>query len=331
MTSHADAGTYRWINVTEEAAFPARDGSGALVFQDKLWLIGGWNPRNKDYYPLDCVNDVWNSGDGAAWARVKPNTYGTPSFDPVRDWEGRHTAGYAVFKGKMWLLGGDPIQGHFQPDIWSSTDGVHWDCVCRDAPWGQRVLFHTVVHAGKIWVMGGQTLPPFAPGDETVYNDVWCSEDGAHWERVLHNAPWAPRGLIGGSAVMDGRIWLIGGGLYKTPTRPYSGNGEVWSSADGLTWDLCTKEVPWKPRVYHDVAVFDGKLWLMEGQRIPDGNGNDVWFSTDGRTWQELAGTPWPRRHAASVFVFRDALWMMCGCHLQRDIWKLVKTEDTGP
>jgi len=45
----------------------------------------------------------------------------------------------------------------------------------------------------------------------------------------------------------------------------------------------------------------------------PDANRNDVWYSEDGNTWHELEGTPWDRRHASSVFVFDDALWMTSG------------------
>ena len=36
--------SYQWLNVTSKAAFRPRDGAGALVFKDRMWLIGGWNP-----------------------------------------------------------------------------------------------------------------------------------------------------------------------------------------------------------------------------------------------------------------------------------------------
>jgi len=288
-------------------------------------LVGGWNPWDKPYYAKDCVNDVWNTHDGRDWQLVRPNTFATPAFDPKREWEGRHTAGYVVHDDRMWVLGGDPIQGHYQPDVWTSADGANWQCVCSAAPWGMRVLHHTVRHAGKIWVMGGQTLPPFVAGPETFHNDVWCTDDGREWTQILGNAPWAPRGLIGGSAVLNGRMWLIGGGIYETPSRPYSAYGEVWSSADGANWELHAKDVPWRPRVYHDVAAFDGNLWLLEGQHVPGGNGNDVWFSADGTNWQELPGTPWAKRHASSIFVFQDALWVVAGRNMQSDVWKLVR------
>lgn len=309
------AGEYEWTCVTNKAPYVPRDGAGALVFNGRMWLIGGWNPWVKPLYPGDCNSEIWSSDDGAHWTlecREAP-------------WECRHTAGYVVHRDRMWVVGGDPIQKHYQPDVWSSEDGIHWDCVCRETPWGQRVLHYTAAFNGRIWVMGGQTLPQCVPGQEVFHNNVWCSEDGAHWTRVLMNAPWSPRGLIGGSAVFRHRLWLIGGGTYETAGRPETGVSEVWSSADGIQWDCHTDSVPWLPRIYHDVAVFDDKLWLMEGSRIGKGNGNDVWFSADGIRWEELPGTPWAPRHAASVFVHHGCLWLAAGNNMDTLVWKLTR------
>lgn len=323
---------YEWVQVSDRAAFPPRDGAGALIYQDRMWLIGGWNPADKTTNPIhsDCNNEVWNSSDGISWNLVKPNTHVDHRFDPISDWEARHTAGYAVHRDRMWIIGGDPLLGHYQNDVWNSSDGRQWNLINRDnpVPWAPRVLHHTAVFNNKLWIMGGQTLPQFAPAPEIYYNDVWFSEDGLRWTQAIVNAPWAPRGLIGGSAVFQDRIWLIGGGIYATASRPYSGYTEVWSSPDGFHWDCHTRQAPWSPRVYHDVAVFDNRLWLLEGYHTPGDNANDVWFSADGKEWEQLPDSPWQARHAASVFVFNDALWIMAGCHMGRDIWKLIHKED---
>ena len=134
------------------------------------------------------------------------------------------------------------------------------------------------------------------------------------------------RGMIGGSAVFRGRMWVLGGGTYDTPTTPERRfYNDVWSSAEGVHWHCHLEHAPWQPRQYHEVAVFDDRLWLLEGY---DGrNRNDVWFSSDGLTWHELTGTPWKPRHAASVFVFRDALWVIAGNNMESDIWKLQRRE----
>ena len=331
FTRAADEPRYEWKKITVNAAFAARDGAGALVFQDKMWLLGGWNPGDKQHFPRICNNEVWRSTDGAAWTLVKPNTFLDRSFDAAKDWEGRHTAGYAVYKEKMWIIGGDVNQGHYQNDVWNSSDGKTWTFVNRDhpVPWGPRALHYTVVHDGKIWIIGGQTMPAFGKADEIFYCDVWNTTDGVEWRQVALQEPaWPQRGMIGGSAVFQDRIWILGGGTYDTPRIPERKFfNDVWSSADGATWTRHVEHAPWEPRQYHDVAVFDGRLWVMEGYNVKGGNRKDVWHSADGVHWTEVPNTPWKPRHAASVFIYDNGLWMVAGNNMEPDAWKLVRVE----
>lgn len=310
--------TYSWTEVTSSAAFAARDGAGAIVFDGQMWLLGGWNPGDPVNFPSICNSEVWSSTDGLTWTEQVAEA----------PWEGRHTAGYVVFDERMWVIGGDANQGHYQPDAWSSPDGVNWTLETDALPWGDRVLHHTVVLDDTIYVMGGQTLPQFTSVDEetVLYNDVWSSTDGVTWTRILDEAPWSPRGMIGGSAVFGGRIWLLGGGTYDTPdhlVRDYT--NEVWSSADGVDWTQHT-DAPWEGRQYHDVAVYDDKLWVLEGYNA-SGNRNDVWYSSDGESWTEVADTPWPVRHAASIYVHDDGLWVVAGNNMTPDAWVLRPDE----
>ena len=324
---------YEWIKVTDDASFPARDGAGALIYDNRMWLIGGWNPGDKKTNPIhsNCNNEVWSSADGMSWSLIKPNTHLDDSFDPGADWEARHTAGYVVYQDRMWIVGGDPLLGHYQFDVWNSSDGVSWRCVNRDkpVPWGPRVLHYTFVFQGKMWILGGQTLPQFAPADEIFYGDVWNTADGIHWDKVEMTESFSPcRGMIGGNAVFKDRVWLLGGGTYETPTRPqYTYLNDVWSSADGRAWERHLDHAPWPGRVYHDVAVFDDRLWVMEGQGPHGKNLKDVWYSSDGRDWYEVRETPWKERHASSVFAYENALWMIAGNHMGRDVWKLARRE----
>ena len=318
---------YRWIQVNAAAPFAPRDGAGALVFADKIWLLGGWSPADKTYFPRICNNEVWSSADGIDWTLVKENAF-AEGYAHAADWEGRHTAGYAVFNERMWIVGGDGNQGHYQNDVWSSADGVHWDCVNRDVAWGPRLLHYTFVLRDKIWILGGQTLPQFAPAEERFYDDVWHTEDGVDWQRREPREPcWTPRGMIGGSAVFQDRVWILGGGTYDTPDHPdriyYN---DVWSSADGIDWHCHVETAPWAPRDYHEVAVFDDKLWLLEGFD-GKGNRNDVWYSSDGESWTELPDVPWAPRHAASVCVHRNALWVIAGNNMESDVWKLERVD----
>jgi hypothetical protein len=62
-------------------------------------------------------------------------------------------------------------------------------------------------------------------------------------------------------------------------------------------------------------------MWVLGGYNRK-GNLNDVWYSSDGVNWYEVPGTPWKPRHAASVFVYDNALWMVAGMY-DSDVWKL--------
>jgi hypothetical protein len=316
---------YEWVPVTKQAAFAPRDGAGALVFRGRMWLLGGWNPGDRKHFPRICNNEVWSSADGAAWTPERPNTFLDRTFDATRDWEGRHTAGYVVYKGRMWIVGGDVNQGHYHFDVWNSADGKRWAHVNngRPVPWGPRALHHTLVFGGKIWVLGGQTMPSFARAKEVFYRDAWHTSDGVNWQRVRPREPyWSARGMIGGSAAFKGRMWVLGGGTYETQTTPARKfYNDVWSSADGVDWRRHVESAPWEPRQYHDVAVFDDLLWVLEG--YAGGNRNDVWYSADGVNWYEVPETPWRPRHAASVFVHDGALWLAAGNNMESDVWKL--------
>ena len=324
---------YKWVNVTMNAAFAPRDGAGALVLKDQMWLLGGWNPGDKVHFPRICNNEVWSSADGATWTLVKPNTFVDDSFDPAQDWEGRHTAGYVVYKDRMWIVGGDVNQGHYHFDVWNSDDGETWTYVNKghDVPWGPRALHYTLVFQDRIWVMGGQTMPRFAPAEEVFYRDAWTTTDGIHWERIEPKEPyWATRGMIGGNVVFKGQMWILGGGTYDTPTTPRrTFYNDVWSSPDGVNWKFHLDSAPWDPRQYHEVAVFDDRMWVLEGWNKQ--NRNDVWYSADGVNWHEVPDTPWRPRHAASVFVFGNALWMVAGNNMQSDVWKLTRTTTIQP
>jgi hypothetical protein len=179
--------------------------------------------------------------------------------------------------------------------------------------------------------MGGQTLPQFAEAEEKFYSDVWNSEDGINWEKVdVSKNKWLPRGLIGGRAIFKDRIWIIGGGTYDTRDRTvrilYS---DVWSSADGINWECHTPYAEWEAREYHDVAAWDNKLWILEGTSVGQikgiNNRNDVWFSENGDNWTELPDIPWKPRHASSIFIHDDCLFVVAGNNMESDVWKLEK------
>ena len=129
------------------------------------------------------------------------------------------------------------------------------------------MLHYTFVLNDRLFILGGQTLPQFTAAPERFHKDVWSTDDGVTWLKVYGPEPaWAARGMIGGCAVHDGAAWLLGGGTYDTLDHPDRNfYNDVWRSPDGIHWECVAEQTPWAPRQYHEVAVFDGHLWVMEG------------------------------------------------------------------
>jgi hypothetical protein len=311
-----------------------------------MYLLGGWNPIIP--YPTNPSdgsqafnhdtsarsNEVWSTVNGINWTKEKaftlvtyPNTTGT--------WEQRHVFNSYVYNGKMWVIGGDLNQGHYQNDIWNTSDGVNWNYVSNipSTPANLSTLqdrFNTLNNnfAGKMWVMGGQRMvfgPSLGvnwdgignnPSSPNSYNDVYSTTNGFTWTRHS-DAPWSPRGLYSGNVVLNGKMWVLGGGLYQAAYY-----NDVWSTADGNNWVNDVDFAPWFGRHFHNVAVFDNKMWVIGGANpnaiasgLADVSSNlkDVWYSSDGVNWYELPNTPWNHRHAASVEVFNNELYVMAG------------------
>lgn len=289
--------------------FLGRDGVGALAFNGKMYLLGGWNPN---YLPVTC-NEVWSSEDGTNWTWVTD-----------APWPPRHDAGWAVYNNKLWVVGGDHLTGNYQNDVWSSSDGVNWELVTDTVPWANRATQYVLSFNNRLWLMGGQKIQESGvpPGPVVAYNDVWSSTDGANWTQVTPAAGWSPRGMIMGSAVFQGQMWVISGGEYDVRTF----NNDVWRSSDGVNWTQVTASAPWVPRQFQNIAAFDNKLWLLAGgDAASQGGLNDVWYSPDGANWIQLGATPWVARHAASTVVYDGFLWFTCGSDLwgNNDVWKL--------
>ena len=223
------------------------------------------------------------------------------------DWEPRDSMGHLLFKDQFWILGGW-IGTHVScpRDVWSSADGTNWKLVCKEAPWKHSDLPACVVFKDKMWVMGGWYNARL-PGHEAG-NEVYSSEDGAHWVKAKRNAGWSPRMGAGIVAFKD-RIWIMGGTEKSFDGDDSHIRDDVWSSTDGEHWELATEHAGWHARAYH-------QMWIMGGGNyLPDYRGfNDVWCSEDGVTWREVTDeAPWPGRLWFSLLVYRDRMWMFGG------------------
>ncbi|MFN0051444.1 MAG: galactose oxidase [Planctomycetales bacterium] len=256
-----------WKRVTGEAPWRHSDLPMTLVFDDKMWIMGGWyNGRLPGY---SASSEVWWSTDGVEWTQATAQA----------GWSPRIAAGAAVFKGRMWIVGG--TENYYfgdtkslKNDVWSSADGKTWTQATANAGWAPRAYHAVVVHQDRLWVLGGGNYVP----QYGVETDVWSSADGEHWEKSLDRTPWAPR-LWFSSVVYRDRMWVLGG-WSNHPSRNW---GDVWYSKDGKQWDELKSPTVWKARHEHSAYVFQDKIWVAGGHAMP--LSNEVWSLEIPQGW----------------------------------------------
>lgn len=298
-----------WNPLTRNASWSPRDGTALLFHNDRVWIFGG-SASNEI---LD-VGDGWSTADGINWQRELAQAPWTPSANSMS----------VAFAGRMWRMGGFVRrENKFVPisEIWSSSDGRNWTLAASPA-WEARGGGALAVHNGKLWLLGG-TRHPENEGDRPTLGDVWSTENGVDWTRVVLNAPWMPRAFHA-AATYDDKLWVMGGGHWGVNPVFYR---DVWCSADGVNWERRSSNAAWRARIWAAAASYNGLLWMMGGfTGQVRGGTNDIWYSTDGRNWYPYLSSPvWPARLAHSVLAFNGQLWVLAGSNGDyfNDVWTL--------
>lgn len=253
-----------WTLVTQGTPFRYSDYPMLVAHDDAMYMYGGWADGRLPTHGV--TNSVWRSRDGKHWDQVTP----------AAQWSPRMGGGAVSFQGRLWLLGGREGVSEKQTtknDVWSSRDGKTWQLVTADAPWSPRAFLRSVVHDGRIWVIGGGD---YQPPRTVAHNDVWSSADGIEWRREP-DAPWGPR--IWFSLLSEsGYLWVLGG-----YSKEFGNFGDVWVSRNGHDWfELCFGSI-WTERHAQAAWVGDGKITIAAGHARP--LNNEVW-SLDSSSWQ---------------------------------------------
>ena len=188
--------------------FSERSDHQVALYDDKLWVIGGWN--GTDYY-----DDVWQSEDGQTWEQVVPT-------DPHFSERSHHQV--VAHNDQLWVIGGWEGGSARKNDVWRLLeDGQNWEKVVpTGTPFSERSHHEVAVHNNLLWLIGGY--------DSARKNDVWWSEDGVRWTQATGSADFSPRNAHRVVAHND-QLWVIGGwdGARKN---------DVWRSEDGENWRL---------------------------------------------------------------------------------------------
>lgn len=195
-----------WNKITTVSQLP-RFGKSMVVFDNKIWLIAGWEN--------DFKTDIWSSSDGLNWNKVQT----TSCFSKRAD------QSVVVYNNKLWVIAGQ--SGPNKNDIWCTNDGIEWTFIAN-APFAPRHSFQTVVYEDKIWVVSG--FASDSAMQPIWFSDVWVSSDGKIWEEINSSAPFGGRHEHQ-TVVFNNRVWLIGG-LMGKPSEAYE--NDIWYTESGI-------------------------------------------------------------------------------------------------
>ena len=117
------------------------------------------------------------------------------------------------------------------------------------------------------------------------HSDILVSPDGngEDWITLRADVPFSERAFFG-EVVHNGRIYILGGWAYNWRRSP-----EIWSSADGLTWQLEATNPGFGPDGIGGLVVLshNGSIYVIGGDEGDSGGyQNDVWSSADGKEWR---------------------------------------------
>ncbi|MDP1688580.1 MAG: hypothetical protein Q8L47_00380 [bacterium] len=244
-----------WQEVKTHAEWAERRSMSVVVFQDKLWMFGGWSTIS------GYTSDIWNSTDGITWTKVVANAA----------WPAREGQTAEVFQGKIWFMGGvnyDKRQTF--NDVWWSDNGTEWNKATTTIPWSSRWDHATAVYKGKIYLSGGMNIK------KETFKDVWSSSDGLNWELVNANPPWQDR--QGHSmVVLRDKMWIVG----RLNDLEGKGVNDIWYTDDGLNWQKTQTDPPWLGREDHSVLIFKDRIFVFGGMDANWKWRNDVWYSSN--------------------------------------------------
>ena len=255
-----------WIRVTDNIPWLGtdyfRNYQSFIKFNGKVWVYGGGSSGL----------EIWSSSDGENFVKS----------DVDIPFGRRYWPYFGVLNDKLWLTGGlnwwDDIGNYIRDgygvlpynDMWSSTDGETWVQEKSFSQMPPRGMINGYVnYNGKLLVIGGG----ISNGDLiSSYNDIWSSNDGINWKRMVIEAAFPPttyHSIIN----KDGRLFLVMGDIKNQRTSNLS-----WYSDDGgYSWKQI-KYGFYKERHASGIINFKGRLYLVAGF-----NCRDVWILDEER------------------------------------------------
>ncbi|KAF4131395.1 Hint module [Phytophthora infestans] len=224
-----------WTEVLEEAPFRRRYGHSLITFTDskdkleRLILLGGFSPEP--------ATDIWVTTDGVSWTEAAATV----------PWSGRGFHCSVVFNGKLWVLGGSPMNN----EVWSTSSVLSGPWKQQsNVPWSPRAAHACAVHEVMTNVTEGDSSREeflFLMGGwrDTSLNDIWRMDSAGNWKLLSEAAPWDARAWFSlvsfdsrtnGDVQLGPRLWVLGGGIIGRGIEKMHPFSDVWYTRDGVKW-----------------------------------------------------------------------------------------------
>jgi hypothetical protein len=297
-----------WTQTSAAAPFAPRNAHGLVAYNGKLWVVGGQKSSVAMQTVDATYNDVWSSVDGVSWTlatAAAPFSVRKPQL--------------VVFLGKLWVAGGAEGPA-WRNDMWSSPDGTTWTAAGTAMVLGTAEGMRAAVVGTRLYTTGAQFTA-------TDIQQVAYTDDGNLWTMVGFTVPFERR-IEAALYSYQNRLWVYGG--ESNVSTNCCVRADLWSSANGGTWDYEHTSAPYSPARGQHLVEFDSRLWLL-------GQGRDglthAFFSLDGNDWFIApAAAALPPRVGAGVISFAGKLWFIGGlegdtgnaANFKNDVWSSV-------
>lgn len=291
--------------------WPWRDGVGAIEYNNRLIMLGGWND-DAAFAPYVTTDEIWQSTDsGVTWTLVGS-----------APWSKRHSFSYCLMNEYIYVWGGDNIYGQLK-DIWRFSDSAGWEQVTSDwgTTGGNRLLQAGCAHKGELYMAGGQESYS-APTNNFTNIVKW---NGATWTSVgTLPISYFSTGVM----LSDGvSLFIIGGGQYLN-TGHVNLNNDVYKSADdGVTWtNVGSLSNGMTGVMYCGAALFDNKIFYINGYSptAPIGNTQGVWWAKrEVDYWVKVGNND--LTHAMGISNPVDDHFYIVSGNDKKSVWKIER------
>lgn len=194
------------------------------------------------------------------------------------------------------------------------------DVSFEGAPLGGRQDHQVVFFNSRLMTFGGVN----SISKRTFPFMFYSMDNGTRWMRDMANGSYLPGygdRVRHRMIVFKNKLWMIGGGAYSGDGP--ATNNDVWSSIDGSDWKQETQAADFTMAEGFDIAVFEGRLWVIGTQY--GGDQSQIWSSENGVEWQMENDAPaFGGRSMHQVEVLNGKMWLIGGRTSdgpQNDIW----------